>query len=87
MSFTGLTRARHPQCFSVMLITPTQRLTLIFFGRGPIGASIICGDDYNLPHEDGVRRAVDEMGGPSELVDGFLFCRPVPAAGFLDSIY
>jgi hypothetical protein len=36
-----------------------------------IGASIICGDDYNLPHESGVKEAVDEMGGPSQLTDGF----------------
>ena len=35
-----------------------------------VGADIICGDDYNLPSEDGVRRAVADMGGPSQLVDG-----------------
>jgi methyltransferase family protein len=35
-----------------------------------VGATIICGDDYDLPHEDGVRRAVDELGGPRKLVGG-----------------
>ena len=31
-----------------------------------IGASIICGDDY-AAHHTGVKRAVDEFGGPTEL--------------------
>ena len=51
-----------------------------------VGASIICGDDYNLPHEDGVRRAVDEMGGPSELVDGLFVLSTVPAARRIPSL-
>ena len=29
-----------------------------------VGASIICGDDYDLASEPGVKRAVDELGGP-----------------------
>ncbi len=36
-----------------------------------IGASVICGDDYVPGKHPGVMRAVDEMGGPRQLVDGF----------------
>ena len=35
-----------------------------------VGASIICGDDYDLASEPGVKRAVDELGGPRQLADG-----------------
>jgi hypothetical protein len=35
-----------------------------------VGAEIICGDDYE-PRFEGVMRAVDELGGPRRLVDGF----------------
>lgn len=34
-----------------------------------IGATVICGDDYE-PRFDGVVRAVDELGGPKQLVGG-----------------
>jgi hypothetical protein len=34
-----------------------------------VGASIICGDDYEPVHT-GVARAVDEAGGPRELQGG-----------------
>jgi hypothetical protein len=34
-----------------------------------IGAAIICGHDYNPTVHPGVVQAVDELGGPSELVD------------------
>jgi len=42
-----------------------------------VGASIICGDDYNLPFESGVKRAVDEMGGPIELTDGLFVLQTI----------
>lgn len=35
-----------------------------------VGADIICGDDYHPVLHPGVCLAVDEMGGPRELVDG-----------------
>lgn len=35
-----------------------------------VGATIICGDDYNHPYQDGVKRAVDEIGGPRQIVEG-----------------
>ncbi len=34
-----------------------------------VGASIICGD-YDLPHEPGTARAVNEMGGPEAMAGG-----------------
>lgn len=34
-----------------------------------VGADIICGDDYRPGHHHGVVKAVDELGGPRELVD------------------
>jgi len=39
-----------------------------------VGATIICGDDYEPPH-DGVMRAVDELGGPSEKRGGLFVLR------------
>ena len=35
-----------------------------------VGASFICGDDYDLVHERGTARAVDELGGPRRLAGG-----------------
>jgi predicted O-methyltransferase YrrM len=35
-----------------------------------VGASIICGDDYNHPTQRGTTQAVDELGGPRELFGG-----------------
>ena len=35
-----------------------------------IGATIICGDDYDDPREKGTARAVDELGGPRQLAGG-----------------
>jgi len=35
-----------------------------------VGASIICGDDYNHPFQRGTAQAVDELGGPKQLSDG-----------------
>ena len=35
-----------------------------------VGASVICGDDYDLPHEPGTARAVDELGRPKRPAGG-----------------
>jgi len=35
-----------------------------------VGATVICGDDYNHPYQDGVTRAIDELGGPRRLTGG-----------------
>jgi predicted O-methyltransferase YrrM len=35
-----------------------------------VGASIICGDDYDHPTQRGTAQAVDELGGPRELHGG-----------------
>jgi predicted O-methyltransferase YrrM len=35
-----------------------------------IGASIICGDDYDHPYQRGTAQAVDELGGPARLAGG-----------------
>lgn len=35
-----------------------------------VGATTICGDDYDDPHQRGTARAVDELGGPKQLADG-----------------
>ena len=35
-----------------------------------VGASIICGDDYDHPRERGTAQAVDELGGPRQLAGG-----------------
>lgn len=35
-----------------------------------VGASIICGDDYEPEHHPGLVRAVEELGGVAELVGG-----------------
>ena len=35
-----------------------------------IGASLICGDDYDHPYQRGAARAVDEFGGPRRLAGG-----------------
>jgi hypothetical protein len=35
-----------------------------------VGASIICGDDYDHPHQRGTAQAVDELGGPRQLAGG-----------------
>lgn len=35
-----------------------------------VGATIICGDDYDHPTQRGTAQAVDELGGPSQLFGG-----------------
>lgn len=35
-----------------------------------VGATIICGDDYDHPFQLGTKQAVDELGGPRQLVGG-----------------
>lgn len=35
-----------------------------------VGASIICGDDYDHPFQRGTAQAVDELGGPKRLAGG-----------------
>lgn len=35
-----------------------------------VGASIICGDDYDHPYQRGAAQAVDELGGPKRLAGG-----------------
>jgi hypothetical protein len=35
-----------------------------------VGASIVCGDDYDHPHQRGTAQAVDEFGGPRQLFGG-----------------
>jgi len=35
-----------------------------------VGASIICGDDYDHPRDKGTAQAVDELGGPRQLAGG-----------------
>lgn len=35
-----------------------------------VGATIICGDDYDHPFQRGTAQAVDELGGPSRLFGG-----------------
>ncbi len=35
-----------------------------------VGATIICGDDYDHPRDKGTARAVDELGGPRRLAGG-----------------
>jgi hypothetical protein len=35
-----------------------------------VGATIICGDDYDHPTQRGTAQAVDEMGGPRQLAGG-----------------
>lgn len=35
-----------------------------------VGASIICGDDYDHPYQRGTAQAVDELGGPKRLAGG-----------------
>lgn len=35
-----------------------------------VGASVICGDDYDHPIQRGAAQAVDELGGPSRLAGG-----------------
>ena len=35
-----------------------------------VGASVICGDDYDHPFQRGTAQAVDELGGPARLAGG-----------------
>jgi len=35
-----------------------------------VGATVICGDDYDEPVQRGTARAVDELGGPKQLAGG-----------------
>ncbi len=35
-----------------------------------VGASLICGDDYDHPTQRGTAQAVDELGGPRQLAGG-----------------
>lgn len=35
-----------------------------------VGATIICGDDYDHPYQRGTAQAVDELGGPKQLAGG-----------------
>lgn len=35
-----------------------------------VGASVICGDDYDHAYQLGTKQAVDELGGPKRLVGG-----------------
>jgi predicted O-methyltransferase YrrM len=35
-----------------------------------VGATIICGDDYDHPYQKGTKQAVDELGGPRRLAGG-----------------
>lgn len=35
-----------------------------------IGATVICGDDYDHPYQIGTKQAVDELGGPRRLAGG-----------------
>jgi predicted O-methyltransferase YrrM len=35
-----------------------------------VGASIICGDDYDHPFQRGTAQAVDELGGPKRVAGG-----------------
>jgi hypothetical protein len=35
-----------------------------------VGATIICGDDYDHPYQRGTAQAVDELGGPKRLAGG-----------------
>lgn len=35
-----------------------------------VGASVICGDDYDHPYQRGTAQAVDELGGPRQLAGG-----------------
>lgn len=35
-----------------------------------VGATIICGDDYDHPYQLGTKQAVDELGGPKRLAGG-----------------
>ena len=45
-----------------------------------IGATIICGDDYELVHA-GVTRAVNELGGPAELAGGLFVLKQTTNRG------
>lgn len=35
-----------------------------------VGATLICGDDYDHPYQIGTKQAVDELGGPRRLAGG-----------------
>jgi hypothetical protein len=35
-----------------------------------VGATVICGDDYDHPFQQGTAQAVDELGGPKRLAGG-----------------
>lgn len=35
-----------------------------------VGATVVCGDDYDHPYQRGTAQAVDELGGPKQLAGG-----------------
>lgn len=39
-----------------------------------VGATIVCGDDYDHPFQHGNKQAVDELGGPKQFVSGLFVC-------------
>ena len=70
MTSTELMTGRRRHCFSATRTIHTKLPKRDIMWAQSVGASIICGDDYDLASEPGVKRAVDELGGPRQLADG-----------------